>query len=143
MISGRCAACKYLRRRCPSDCIFSPYFSPSDPRRFACVHRIYGASNVGKMLQQLPPHLRAQAADTLCFEAQCRMQDPVYGCVGLISQLHEEIHMAESQLAKIQAEITFLNCTAPEAQGLQIIEANSNLNSLLPEQITTVGLYPQ
>lgn len=51
MISGRCAACKYLRRRCPSHCIFSPYFPPNDPQRFACVHRIYGASNVGKMLQ--------------------------------------------------------------------------------------------
>lgn len=51
MISGRCAACKYLRRRCPSDCIFFPYFPPNNPERFASVHRIYGASNVAKMLQ--------------------------------------------------------------------------------------------
>lgn len=48
---GRCAACKYLRRRCPKDCIFSPYFPPNNPHRFASVHRIFGASNVGKMLQ--------------------------------------------------------------------------------------------
>ena len=53
MISGRCAACKYLRRICPSDCIFSPYFPSNNPRRFACVHRIHGASNVAKMLQVL------------------------------------------------------------------------------------------
>lgn len=51
MIYGRCAACKYLRRRCPLDCIFSPYFPSNDPERFSCVHKIYGASNVGKMLQ--------------------------------------------------------------------------------------------
>jgi len=47
----RCAACKYLRRRCPKDCVFSPYFPPNDPQKFACVHRIYGAGNVSKMLQ--------------------------------------------------------------------------------------------
>lgn len=51
MISGRCAACRYLRRRCPSDCIFAPYFPPNNPQRFASVHRIYGASNVARMLQ--------------------------------------------------------------------------------------------
>lgn len=49
----RCAACKYLRRRCSQDCILSPYFPPSNPRRFACVHRIFGASNVARMLQVL------------------------------------------------------------------------------------------
>lgn len=51
MSSKRCAACKQLRRRCPSDCIFLPYFPPNNTQRFSFVHRIYGASNVGKMLQ--------------------------------------------------------------------------------------------
>jgi hypothetical protein len=37
----------------PSDCIFSPYFPANDPQRFAYVHKIYGGSNVGKMLQVL------------------------------------------------------------------------------------------
>ncbi|XP_030946113.1 LOB domain-containing protein 24-like [Quercus lobata] len=146
MISGRCAVCKYLRRRCPSDCIFSPYFPPNDPQRFSCVHRIYGASNVGKMLQQLPSHLRSQAADTLYFEAQYRLQDPVYGCVGIISQLHQQINSAESQVAKIQAEISFLNSNAQEVEEPQVdqhIEANSNfINNLLPEQINTLDLSP-
>ncbi|KAK7825556.1 lob domain-containing protein 24 [Quercus suber] len=146
MISGRCAACKYLRRRCPSDCIFSPYFPPNDPQRFSCVHRIYGASNVGKMLQQLPSHLRSQAADTLYFEAQYRLQDPVYGCVGIISQLHQQINSAESQVAKIQAEIAFLNSNAKEVEEPQVdqhTEANSNfINNLLPEQINTLDLSP-
>ncbi|KAF3433033.1 hypothetical protein FNV43_RR24135 [Rhamnella rubrinervis] len=109
MISGRCAACKYLRRRCPSDCIFSPYFPSNNPQRFACVHRIYGASNVGKMLQQLPSNLRAEAAETLYFEAKCRIEDPVYGVVGIVSQLHQQIHSVESEVAKVKAEIAFIN----------------------------------
>ncbi|KAK9293259.1 hypothetical protein L1049_021250 [Liquidambar formosana] len=133
MMSGRCAACKYLRRRCPSDCIFSPYFPSDNPQRFACVHRIYGASNIGKMLQQLPAHLRAQAADSLYYEAQCRIRDPVYGCVGIISLLHQQLHNAESQLAKTRAEMAFLTAPVQEPQ-FQQVEAESSLSNFLPQQ---------
>jgi hypothetical protein len=45
-----CAACKLLRRRCAQECPFSPYFSPLEPHKFAAVHRVFGASNVSKML---------------------------------------------------------------------------------------------
>ncbi|MCO5610910.1 hypothetical protein L7F22_065154 [Adiantum nelumboides] len=48
--STPCAACKLLRRRCAPECPFAPYFSPHEPQRFASVHKIYGASNVSKML---------------------------------------------------------------------------------------------
>lgn len=57
MNSSRCAACKHLRRRCPSDCIFAPYFPSNNPSRFAYVHKIYGASNVGKILQVINGYL--------------------------------------------------------------------------------------
>ncbi|CAI9283022.1 unnamed protein product [Lactuca saligna] len=107
MTSTRCAVCKYFRRRCPSDCIFSPYFPPNNPQRFTCVHRIYGASNIGKMLEELPVEDRATAIETLYYEAKCRIQDPVYGCVGLIPWLQQELNIAQSQLAKIRAEIAF------------------------------------
>jgi hypothetical protein len=46
-----CAACKLLRRRCAQDCVFSPYFPADEPQKFANVHRVFGASNVNKMLQ--------------------------------------------------------------------------------------------
>lgn len=45
-----CAACKLLRRRCAQECPFSPYFSPLEPHKFASVHKVFGASNVSKML---------------------------------------------------------------------------------------------
>ncbi|XP_012087781.1 LOB domain-containing protein 24-like [Jatropha curcas] len=108
MSCGRCAACKYLRRRCSLDCIFSPYFPSNNPQRFAYVHKIYGASNVAKILQQVPDHLRASAAESLYYEAKYRIEDPVYGCVGIISLLHQQIHIAENQLAKTKAEIAVL-----------------------------------
>lgn len=46
-----CASCKLLRRRCTKDCIFAPFFPADDPHKFAIVHRVFGASNVSKMLQ--------------------------------------------------------------------------------------------
>ena len=48
-----CAACKLLRRRCAEDCIFAPYFPSDDPHKYAIVHKVFGASNVSKMLQVL------------------------------------------------------------------------------------------
>jgi hypothetical protein len=45
-----CAACKLLRRRCAQECPFAPYFSPHEPHKFAEVHKVFGASNVSKML---------------------------------------------------------------------------------------------
>lgn len=57
------------------------------------------------MFQQLPVHLRTEAAETLYYEAQCRIENPVYGCVGIITQLHEQINEAERELARAQAQI--------------------------------------
>ncbi|KAK4785319.1 hypothetical protein SAY86_002008 [Trapa natans] len=48
--STPCAACRLLRRRCAEDCPFSPYFSQTEPLKFAYVHKVFGASNVAKML---------------------------------------------------------------------------------------------
>lgn len=46
-----CAACKLLRRRCAEECVFAPYFPADQPHKFANVHKVFGASNVNKMLQ--------------------------------------------------------------------------------------------
>ncbi|CAL0307397.1 unnamed protein product [Lupinus luteus] len=134
MISGRCAACKSQRRRCPSDCIFSPYFPPNDPHKFSCVHKIFGGSNVGKMLQQIPSYAREQAAETLYLEAKCRIEDPIYGCVGIISRLYQQIYDTEIELAKIQTQIAFHKLQNPHVEVesnfnvLATIEAESNLD---------------
>lgn len=60
-------------------------------------------------MQQVPVHLRSEAADAMYYEAQCRIEEPVYGCVGIISLLHQQICDAQRELAKAQAQIAFLN----------------------------------
>lgn len=61
-----CAACKLLRRRCAQDCVFAPYFPADEPQKFANVHKVFGASNVNKMLQVL--FFLCQNFDSATFE---------------------------------------------------------------------------
>ncbi|TMW98581.1 hypothetical protein EJD97_003850 [Solanum chilense] len=103
--SSPCASCKLLRRRCAKDCIFAPYFPPDDPHKFAIVHKVFGASNISKMLQELPIQQRADAVSSLVYEANARVRDPVYGCVGAISFLQNQVSQLQMQLAVAQAEI--------------------------------------
>lgn len=59
--------------------------------------------------QQLPLHLRAEAADCMALEAHLRVQDPVYGCVGLIFQLQQQIIEVQSEILKTKSEIAVYN----------------------------------
>ncbi|CAI0429743.1 unnamed protein product [Linum tenue] len=101
-----CAACKFLRRKCTQECIFAPYFPPDQPQKFASVHKVFGASNVAKLLKELTAAQREDAVNSLAYEAEERLRDPVYGCVGLISilqhrlkQLHHDLDAARKELA--------------------------------------------
>ncbi|KAK4746084.1 hypothetical protein SAY87_012396 [Trapa incisa] len=103
-----CAACKLLRRRCSRDCIFAPHFPADDPHKFASVHRVFGASNVNKLLQELLEHQRSDAVSSMVYEANARMRDPVYGCVGAISSLQQQVDVLQNQLALAQAEVVHM-----------------------------------
>ncbi|RVW28446.1 LOB domain-containing protein 24 [Vitis vinifera] len=127
-MNSRCAACKYLRRRCPPDCIFSSYFPSNDPQRFASVHRILWCQQYWKDA--------TEATESMYYEAQCRVADPVYGIVKTISLLNQEIHHAQSQLAKIQAQIAFYNAQVVHGNNkIQNVELpSSNFNNSLANQ---------
>ncbi|XP_065873176.1 LOB domain-containing protein 36-like [Euphorbia lathyris] len=102
-----CAACKFLRRKCTQECVFAPYFPPDQPQKFANVHKVFGASNVSKLLNELNTAQREDAVNSLAYEAEARLRDPVYGCVGLISilqhrlkELQTDLFSAKKQLAQ-------------------------------------------
>ncbi|QCD96204.1 LOB domain-containing protein 4-like [Vigna unguiculata] len=103
-----CAACKLLRRRCTRDCVFAPYFPADEPQKFGSVHKVFGASNVNKMLQELPEHQRSDAVSSMVYEANARVRDPVYGCVGAISSLQQQVDELQTQLALAQAEVVHM-----------------------------------
>ncbi|EXB25877.1 hypothetical protein L484_012304 [Morus notabilis] len=76
-----CAACKLLRRR------------------------VFGASNVSKMLMEVPEGQRADAANSLVYEANVRLRDPVYGCMGAISALQQQVQSLQAELNAVRTEI--------------------------------------
>jgi len=94
-----CGACKFLRRKCTSECIFAPYFCcEQGSARFAAIHKVFGAGNVSKMLLNLPAHDRADAVVAIAYEAQARIIDPVYGCVSHIFALQQQVHFQVSNV---------------------------------------------
>ncbi|KAL9238912.1 hypothetical protein vseg_013280 [Gypsophila vaccaria] len=118
-----CASCKLLRRRCAKDCVFAPYFPSDDPQRFAIVHKVFGASNVSKMLQELAVDERADAVSSLVFEANARVKDPVYGCVGAISYLQNQVAELQMQLAIAEAQIRSIRMQQdPSSPSMALIQ---------------------
>ncbi|GAV70336.1 DUF260 domain-containing protein, partial [Cephalotus follicularis] len=94
-----CGACKFLRRKCTSECVFAPYFSYEHAATyFAAVHKVFGASNVTKLLLHLPVQNRSDAAITISYEALARVRDPVYGCVAHILALQQQVANLQEQI---------------------------------------------
>ncbi|KAJ4822114.1 hypothetical protein Tsubulata_002839 [Turnera subulata] len=129
-----CGACKFLRRKCASDCIFAPYFcSEQGPARFAAIHKVFGASNVSKLLLHVPVADRCEAVVTIAYEAQARIRDPVYGCVAHIFALQQQVACLQAQLMQVKAQL---------AQNL--IDSSRNIENIQWQgnNISGVPSYP-
>ncbi|GFQ08716.1 LOB domain-containing protein 29 [Phtheirospermum japonicum] len=100
-----CGACKFLRRKCVKGCVFAPYFSHEQgAAHFSAIHKVFGASNVSKLLSHLPIADRCEAAVTIAYEAQARVQDPIYGCVSHIFALQQQVMYLQAQLASFKEQ---------------------------------------
>nr|GMC59188.1 LOB domain-containing protein 12-like [Ipomoea batatas]GMC63822.1 LOB domain-containing protein 12-like [Ipomoea batatas] len=150
-----CASCKLLRRRCAKDCIFAPHFPSDDPHKFAIVHKVFGASNVSKMLQEIPADHRADAVSSLVYEANARLRDPVYGCVGAITYLQNQVSQLQMQLAVAQAEILCIqmhqpppppqdsSTTVPPPPQIQLRDAAADLDDDDERRLKSLFLHHQ
>ncbi|GFQ03178.1 LOB domain-containing protein 20 [Phtheirospermum japonicum] len=113
-----CGACKFLRRKCISGCIFAPHFgSDQGAARFAAVHKVFGASNVSKLLSHIPANRRHDAVVTISYEAQARLSDPIYGCVSTIIALQQQVASLQAELSLVQTQL--LNSRFVMASALQ------------------------
>ncbi|XP_030545927.2 LOB domain-containing protein 16-like [Rhodamnia argentea] len=121
-----CGACKFLRRKCAADCIFAPYFrTEQGPARFAAIHKVFGASNVSKLLLHVPVADRCEAVFTIAYEAQARLRDPVYGCVSHVFALQQQVAFLQAQLMQAKAQL---------AQNLTLDSINYNALMQNPHQ---------
>ncbi|KAL7247686.1 hypothetical protein ACSBR2_002574 [Camellia fascicularis] len=134
VVVSPCAACKILRRRCAEKCVLAPYFPPTDPLKFTTAHRVFGASNIIKFLQELPESQRADAVSSMVYEANARLRDPVYGCAGAICHLQNQVSDLQAQLAKAQAELINMQCQQENLVAFICMEMDQSRQASPPQQ---------
>ncbi|KZV45680.1 LOB domain-containing protein 25-like [Dorcoceras hygrometricum] len=76
-----------------------------EPTKFANAHKIFGASNFSKLLNEIPPHQREDAVNSLAYEADARLKDQVYGCVGAISVLQRQVVHLQREVDAVNADL--------------------------------------
>ncbi|XP_031092181.1 LOB domain-containing protein 30-like [Ipomoea triloba] len=137
---GPCGACKFLRRKCVAGCIFAPYFdSDQGASVFASVHKVFGASNVSKLLHHIPPHKRLDAVITVCFEAQARLRDPVYGCVAHIFAIQQQVVNLQAELSFLQAHLASLQVPTPPPPPMSAAINIADLSTVSPAAYDTLS----
>ncbi|WJX52125.1 hypothetical protein P8452_38267 [Trifolium repens] len=77
-----CAACRRQRKKCMRDCILAPYFPLNKLQEYKQVLRVFGYSNVTKMVQNLGEQERQNAINSIKWEAKMWTQDPISGPFG-------------------------------------------------------------
>ncbi|KAK9280717.1 hypothetical protein L1049_014415 [Liquidambar formosana] len=122
-----CAGCRMLRRRCDSNCVLAPYFPCDKIENFAGVHRVFGASNVVKMIQMVEETRREDAVKALVYEATARLRDPVYGSTGAIFNLQKMVQELTMQVEAIRAQVL-----ASQEQRDQLLGIVMNVHQLNP-----------
>ncbi|CAN6302283.1 unnamed protein product [Urochloa humidicola] len=123
-----CGACKFLRRKCVRGCVFAPYFCHEQgAAHFAAIHKVFGASNVSKLLAHLPLADRPEAAVTISYEAQARLRDPIYGCVAHIFALQQQVMTLQAQLASLKAQAAQGQGVHDDAKGYSMGTAAEQL----------------
>ncbi|XVE79089.1 hypothetical protein DITRI_Ditri14bG0029500 [Diplodiscus trichospermus] len=143
VVISPCAACKILRRRCADKCVLAPYFPPTEPAKFTIAHRVFGASNIIKFLQELPESQRADAVSSMVYEASARIRDPVYGCAGAICQLQKQVNELQAQLAKAQAEVVNMQVQQANLVALLCMEVAQSPQPNSQQSVDTFIGIPQ
>ncbi|KAL6562095.1 hypothetical protein OROGR_003102 [Orobanche gracilis] len=89
-----CAACRNQRKKCPSNCILRPHFPANKSVGFMAVHKIFGVSNMTKMMKEAKSLVEQnEIAKSLYWEAAMWAQDPIGGPYGVFTRLHDEIRV--------------------------------------------------
>uniref|UniRef100_A0A1D1YFH6 LOB domain-containing protein 20 n=1 Tax=Anthurium amnicola TaxID=1678845 RepID=A0A1D1YFH6_9ARAE len=128
-----CGACKYLRRKCVEGCVFAADFGGEHgAARFAAVHRVFGASNVGKLLRRVPAARRHDAVATICYEAQARLSDPVFGCISTVLALHHQVASLHAELSMVQMQLVSSRMAADTAAHCHQQQQQQDVMALQP-----------
>lgn len=124
-----CAACKHQRKKCKKEtCVLAPFFPASKTKEFEAVHKVYGVCNLQRMIQAVDTREeRFILVDSLIWEANCRLRDPVHGCSADYKRLQAEKN-------KLQLLVHSLENKNQALLNLQISKNMQCFNNNVPQQ---------
>ncbi|CAK7356863.1 unnamed protein product [Dovyalis caffra] len=118
-----CAACKYQRRKCAPDCILAPYFPHNRQRQFLNAHKLFGVSNISKIIKNLNLPEKDEAMRTIIFQSDVRANDPVGGCYRMIRELQRQIEFTRAELDFVLHQLAICRAQAAAQQQSQLMAA--------------------
>ncbi|URE38031.1 hypothetical protein MUK42_16936, partial [Musa troglodytarum] len=135
-----CAACKYQRRKCNPDCTLAPYFPANQQHKFLNAHRLFGVSNILKIIRNLDPYQHAEAMKTIIYQSDMRALDPVGGCYRIIRDLEYQIERDSNELALVLRQLAVCRAQAAQASVASDLEVHPNLllNTATSEDVDNV-----
>ncbi|RVX05320.1 LOB domain-containing protein 22 [Vitis vinifera] len=131
-----CASCKHQRKRCDSTCELAPYFPASKYREFQNAHKLFGVSNIQKILNAVEPEQRTAAAESLLLEGTFRREDPVYGSFGIVCKLESELDLCKQELYAVNRQLAYfkereqLLQQKEQLEGILEVESSLSLNKI-------------
>ncbi|KAI8535210.1 hypothetical protein RHMOL_Rhmol10G0156000 [Rhododendron molle] len=99
--------------------------------KFAKVHELLGASNVAKILVDVPENQRDNAVNSLVYEVEARLRDPIYGCLDAIALLQWKVVELQQDLAVTRSRLA--RCAAVAGGSM-----TSSLSVLSDEELVSV-----
>lgn len=88
------------------------------------------------VIQDVPENQRADTASSLVYEANVRLRDPVYGCMGAISALQQEVQSLQAEINAVRTEIMKHKC-----REVNLIPSSSHL-ALLSSGAVSIAAPP-
>ncbi|XP_041005698.1 LOB domain-containing protein 7-like [Juglans microcarpa x Juglans regia] len=130
-----CASCKHQRRKCDESCELAPYFPASRYREFQNAHRLFGVSNILKILSAVEPSQKEAAAESILIEGNARKKDPVHGCLGIVRSLESQIEFYGKQLDFV----TRCLALSREREKLELHQRKQNLDAYISRSSTSTA----
>ncbi|GAB4860696.1 hypothetical protein Ancab_035858 [Ancistrocladus abbreviatus] len=110
---------------------------------FQNAHKLFGVSNILKILKELNPSQKNEAMNSIIYQANARDRFPVHGCVEIIQQLWTQIRQHEEELHVVHAMLAMYRQQQQHEQyhQQQEVVANHMELSSSPSQLQ-LGVVP-
>lgn len=121
-----CAACKHQRKKCSESCTLAPYFPSNRSREFHAVHKVFGVSNITKLVKNAKEEDRRRVVDSLIWEACCRQRDPIHGPYGEYTKVYNEYKKVLDELKRFRGQNQVLQFPSLGLKSVQDLIACNN-----------------